>query len=439
MATHYVDSSASGANDGTSKTDAWTSIASATGVAAGDTVLVSHTHSQSIAATTGLKFSNSTATSPVRLLSTNFSTDALATGAVIQTTAAAYHLSVGGCLFCSGITFGAGYQLKIGQDPVTENDVMQFEGCTLKTVHNQTYNVIQIGKSLDHLVARFDNCTIDQLATTGGWNSVKVYSDDLRFHNLSFSLPGTVTNALFEASQSYDELQVILVEGSDLSGFSKLFKTKTGINGLVRVARCQLKSGYTAVDGSYPSGLRVHLEACAVGTITAPALGVSHFGGIRGTIESSLSQYRTGGADDGEQANAYSWEMAANANAAEVYLPLESPPLTRWVDSGSQTLTVYVASGATLNDDDFWVEVSSPSEAGSATAQANWQTTRADPLATPAALTTDSGSTWNGTGVGTKQQIDVSLNPTIAGPVVVRCYLAKPSTTVYVDPKLGVA
>jgi hypothetical protein len=58
------------------------------------------------------------------------------------------------------------------------------------------------------------------------------------------------------------------------------------------------------------------------------------------------------------------------------------------MENGS-TLTCYVASSATLNDDDFWIEVMEPDQVG--------------------------------------------------GPMAVRFCLAKPSTTVYVDPKLEVA
>jgi hypothetical protein len=35
--------------------------------------------------------------------------------------------------------------------------------------------------------------------------------------------------------------------------------------------------------------------------------------------------------------------------------------------------------------------------------------------------------------------VSVSIDPTLPGPVNVRVCLAKPSTTVYVDPLLGVA
>ena len=80
--------------------------------------------------------------------------------------------------------------------------------------------------------------------------------------------------------------------------------------------------------------------------------------------------------------------------------------------------------------------MSSPSEEVSPTSRNKFRTTKPEPLATPTALTSDTSS-WTGTGVGTKQKVEVAISPTIAGTVTVRCYLAKPSTTVYVDPKIS--
>jgi hypothetical protein len=157
---------------------------------------------------------------------------------------------------------------------------------------------------------------------------------------------------------------------------------------------------------------------------------------LEGTIATSTARYRSSGAHDGSQANAYSWEMTSDADASDFIAPLISPPITRWVQAGSQVLKIYVASGVTLQNDELWIEVLSPSTAG--IAAANYQSSRADPLATPADLTTDSSSTWTGAGVGTKQYATVTIVPTIPGPVVVRVHLAKPSTTVYVDPVIEV-
>jgi len=60
MADWYIDSGASGANDGTSKTDAWadisTAAAAASSIAVGDRVFLSHTHAASYGANTTYAF-----------------------------------------------------------------------------------------------------------------------------------------------------------------------------------------------------------------------------------------------------------------------------------------------------------------------------------------------------------------------------------------------
>lgn len=189
------------------------------------------------------------------------------------------------------------------------------------------------------------------------------------------------------------------------------------------------------------------LEACEDGTQTVPSLGLTEILNSYGGIKSDLTRYRTGGADDGEQVNAHSWEMICSANAKELFQWLKSPPMVRWVDGGSSlTFTVYIAGGATLQDDEFWIELSGPDDAGSATSRGHFERSNdtapdvpMTPRDTPSNLSTDGSSTWNGAGVGTKQKISITYTPTIAGPVTVRCSFAKASATVYIDPKLDVA
>jgi hypothetical protein len=202
-------------------------------------------------------------------------------------------------------------------------------------------------------------------------------------------------------------------------------------------------SPFAAISGSIIHPLtRVLLEGCTDGTISDPELGLTELSTYYGTVKSTLAKYRSGGADDGENVNSYSWEMATNTNALEQFGALESLPITRWVDPDT-----------------------SPS---GATTQGTFTSTRMVLRGTPAALTTDSSSTWNGTGVGTKQKITHTLNnqdgatltvyvasgatlnnddfwievqepDQVGGPITVKCFLANPSTTVYVDPKLEIA
>ena len=230
-----------------------------------------------------------------------------------------------------------------------------------------------------------------------------------------------------------DDSPKVTIEDCDFSAETATTNLFGGLTMSSRftLRRCKLQTGYSI--GTLNAFSQVSLEACessnlsnaSINAILADPYGVS---------ESVSSVYRSSGASDG--ITDYSFKFTSNSNALESYLPISSFSFAKYVNAGSQTITVYLAGGASLNDDDFWIEVQSPSEETSPTAQGKFRTTKPDPLATPAALTSDTSS-WTGSGVGTKQKIEVAISPTIAGTVTVRCYLAKPSTTVYVDPKIS--
>lgn len=431
MTTHFVDSAAAGANDGTSWTDAWTSIGSSTGVAAGDIVKVDDGHSQTSASV--FNWSNGTVLNPVRIICVDKNnSDALSVGAAVTFSGSghgpagnieSYGMYWINSAVSAGLLMGAptnGRQFHAnGKCSATNTGQINFSGSrALYELRNQEVDFSGAGTS--SVIACPSNGIIRWLGgilriRTGGQTSListNAIPMLLEFRGVEFI--GTTTN-IFSGGASH-------------------------ASGRVIIADCVAPT-YTNLIGTTPTHFssRLETERFVAGTLTVPAIAPTQIYDWPGTVIASLSRYRTGGADDGEQANAYSWEMASDAEAAEAAATLMSPPITRWVEAGSQTLTIYIASGVTLQDDELWVDVISPSEAGSATAQGQFNTSRALPLATPANLTTDGSSTWNGAGVGTKQKIDVAINPTIAGPVTVRVHLAKPSTTVYVDPKLGVA
>jgi hypothetical protein len=115
------------------------------------------------------------------------------------------------------------------------------------------------------------------------------------------------------------------------------------------------------------------------------------------------------------------------------------PPL-QWTDgdaSTAHTFRIAIASDATINDDEFWIELEGPNDAAT-DSKAVFQSSRVAPRTTAAALTTDASSSWTGSGVGTKQYAEVSYTPDKPGPISVRCYLAKASDNVFVDPKIQI-
>ena len=394
-------------------------------MAAGDIVKVHKTHSQTGLAA-NINWSNGTTTSPVLIICVDKNnSDALATGASVGWGTTGFGPQ--GNIYSYGVNYNS---TAATLTPSIANDGRaQYENCTLSCTGSGGISGLTITPAGRGSII-WRNVNVDFSGASA--SSVRMSGTPSIWVGGTYTCRATQTDLFNGCWPGY-------VAGVNFSGtVTNLFGgSSAGLGSLrPRFVGC-IAPTYTTV-ASLNTGPEIDLSGLhPSGTITVANLSPALFNTFQGTVGASLARYRTGGADDGSQANAYSWEIISNASANQLVSGLYSPPITRWVAAGaSQTITVYVASGGSLNNDEFWIEVLSPSEAVSATAQSAYQSTRCLPLATPAALTTDGTSTWNGTGVGTKQKITVTINPTVAGRVTVRCYLAKASTTVYVDPVL---
>jgi len=434
MTTYYVDSNSPGGDpgDGIAWATAWTSISSATGLVAGDTLMIEYRHTQSAGSITLDFIATEVTTNPVLVISVDKDdSNAYRTGASITQTSGHLTIQNGGSYW--GISFTAtGANTRVyyntGFSSLNEyrdctfthggesisltsgtNRSHRFTNCVFNNIKNGFYC------QYDSIDAVFVGCTFNETAATGGiaWVSLGSLTSGCR---IAF-----INCTIVESAGAYT--QHVDIDGD---------------HNLVVFQDCNfpMTTSYFNPDSAYDS--RLIVERTKEGTITEPGLGLDYYASLFGDITSVSVNWRTNGASNGT--SSYSWKFVSSSLAKENTLYLECPPIVRGVQAGSQTLTIYVASDATLNNDDFWIEVSSPDEGGTPTAQGTVNTTKALPLATPTALTADAVSAWTGGAeVGTKQKVSVPINPAVAGPVSVRCFLAKPSTTVYVDPKIEVS
>lgn len=430
MATIYVDSNAAGANDGSSWTDAYASIASATGAGASDAIKCEYRHSQNPAASTTYNFSNGTLANPVKIVSCDKDDgDAPRVGAAWANN---NNLVWQGHLVTFGLslsTSGGNIQLAAGSD-----SRQVWTRSTLTCTSSGGINMAAGTRTRNVLIEPTISSAGANLGVTvsaGAQGTVYIRGGSYAMRSAAAQTTGFTLN-----HSSLIDVQGLLCTNT----CTNLAGTNAAGGSLV-MRRCVLPT-YTNIVSAAPTvpQFYVLLEQCAAaGTLTVPPLGIAALQSYAGLAEHNLSVYRTGGATDNLQANPASLKLVTNANAIEQFGPLTVPVLTRWVAAGSYTITIYVQSGATLNNDDLWVDITYPDEGGTPTAQASFVTTAMDFLATPAALDTDSSGLWNGSGGGTYQKIEVGISPAIAGLVRAEVNFAKPSTTAYIDAMLSAA
>ena len=198
--------------------------------------------------------------------------------------------------------------------------------------------------------------------------------------------------------------------------------------------RCKLPSGaFVPATGTWPgcqSG-KVFLSHCSSGNATYDFYKNSY----EGTVEDNTSIYRSGGASDGT--TALSVKMVSSANCVENLIALDSIAITGWTTSTTEkTFTVEGVwdSATNIQDDEIWMELEYPADNSSGLGAIAKD--KCAILGTPANQTA-STETWTGTSGFSNEnkfKLSVTVTPGKAGPITARVYLAKASTTVYIDP-----
>lgn len=427
----YVDSNASGENNGTSWTDAFTSILSADGggSTAGDEVWVASDHSEDVGSgTTTIDFSAATLTAPIKVISVNSGTDAYEAGAAITTSTGSI-IFAGPCVYFFGLDVSTTGTLFLCGG--SNSDFHRYEDCTLTSTGTGYYTYT----SADSLV-EIVNCTLDNFEYIYGARKI-VLVRSCTFANVPAN--GYIANTT-------TQLVLATFEDCDMSAEADIVDTMGGANGqvIITLRRCKLHASYNLIrsGGAAAIGDSVTLENCAAGTISAAPRGITGRVDYRGTCVEDVTNFRSGGASDGD--TPYSLKLVATTNTTEVFQPVCTREIPIWVEAGdSQTVTVYFAGASDRDDDELWIEVHSPNETDSpnTTAQGRFQSTRCDPNATPAALSRSASTTWDGAGTGIdggtgQQYAQVTINPAVAGWCIVRACLANKASgaTVYVDP-----
>lgn len=425
MTTYYLDSAGSNTSPYDTTAKAANTLATLLALAAaGDTILASHTHAETIAATS-MTFPGED-NNPVKLISINFTGETYLAGAALTFSS---HLTPSGSLYMRGAALSIGGVFYVGQG----DQYQTYEDCsiTLNATLSNNYN---------QFFVRFINCQF-KFAFPGygfeqrGRGTIQIMGGGL-------DPTGQATADLFDDSPA-DHMQ-LLIDGADLSsGSSSMNICKAGASAsgmgdkcLVRLRNCKLPASWSgALFSTDPTtvGSRAELWNCDSGD-TNYRVWLQDY---QGQLRDETAIYRTAGASDGT--TSLSWKVVTTANASR-FLPHTTPDLMVWNETVGSSLTATVefivnSSGTALKDDEIWLEVQYQGTSGFPLA--SFITDQSAVLSTPADQATSTVD-WTGATTPTKQKLSVSFTPQEKGFIVAKVHVGKPSATVYICPKLEI-
>lgn len=435
MATYYVRDSAVGANDGSSMADAFTSIQDIDGLGTnieGDTILIASDHDES---TTPFDIGGSGSDDWIRVISVDPVTEAYSPGASIS---ASGIIGFGYC-HVVGVTLSSTGNF----DTANSREPIIFEDCDLTFEQISAFSSVGYVELIDCVVTSTSVSAPFQIA------GIRMFGGSVTANSLS------TNDAIFNAVSIAAAYAMFFgVDFSSLSSSVSLHRSGSSGGSLevVRFVDCLFPAGWTFPTSkpSLPAPYELTAIGCGlVGETVSPAINFFHeeYGGY---IETDTAVYRDGGASDGT--TDYSWKVTCNEE--------NDSYLGRRVRSGSEGITVFVEPGDTnirihlahdavgagtagrLTDEEVFAQYAGPSQAGTPTHQGHFIVAdRARFGETASDLTDDGVSTWTGSGVGTKQIIDIPIAPTVAGAASVTVNFALSSASgvdVHFCPKLEV-
>lgn len=446
MTIYYVDSAA-GSN--TSPYNSWataaTSLATIAGIdAAGDTVYVASTHSESLAVATSYTWAGTLA-APVKIICADKTSGAppatAAVGAAIGTTGASNLAPIN-----SGVAYFYGVYFTCGSTSSTATlnacgGRGYFDSCRLllgSTAVSSRINLANLaGAAADYINCDFSFSNANQaLGTSTSGVVVRVLGGSI------LSGASAITN-LWVATSGDTSVEF---RGFDLSNAAASVNlTSSSANAVIATFdRCKVPASWTGSPNGnstpgYGSRIVAH-DLDSAGNIYP--LGIND---CAGTIVHETTIVLSGGATDG--ATPMSWHLASNAQASWPTVPLRSGWHALWVDTTtSKTLTwQYVADAnaaagqgaGTANafqNNQVWIEAMYYGSSTSPLA-----TFASSAPATPVTAATDNAAgsgTWTTTGLTTPKQGKCTLTFTTAlkGYLLTRICVGAASKVIYVDP-----
>jgi hypothetical protein len=434
VASYYVWSGASGSANGTSWTNAYTTLTTAfSGKVAGDVFYVAHDHAESTASAIGLATAGTVA-NPSKVICVNragsvppVSSDRRTTATVTSTGS---NITFGtGMTHYDGLIFIAGSGSSSSGIQVPQSAVnsgyYRFDNCSLRLGSTFASNRISLALAAGAAI-ELNNTTVSFANAGHGI----VIANLVRWRNTPSALLGTMPTTLFLPVANGGSL--IECTGVD---FSAAGSGKTLIGALAtafplsyKFLDCKLDSAVTK------SAVPLSAGSSQIDFVRSGATGVNytvHSHRINGLLIEETTIVRTGGASDGTTPIA--WKVVTTANCS-YSMPFECPLIAIWNDTTGSAVTATVegiwGGGAVPNDDDIWLDVEYLGDASSP--QGSFVNDGKADLLTTAAGQTSSSETWGGS--TTKFKLACTFTPSQRGWVYARVRVGRASSTFYVDP-----
>lgn len=434
MATWYVDDTATGANDGTSWTDAYTSVTSITTGDTGDIVRVRYTHDEKSSTTwnPSLSFATTSDSDVLTQFISCDNDDTYVAGATFGTTNKDIRLNTTiNMMYYRGFTIDADDEIGgIIDGGVHLDDCLIIPG-------NQSGNGIATQTNTDW---RLTNCTWrPKAAATEGFaisNGASVYIDNLIYD-------ATLSASCQNIVELFGDRGALEVRNSDLSNYTNLIQENPSTRAAgvfnAKFYRCKFPN-FTFWPTISQYGSRIEAYDCDTGTDRNSIFVKDN----TGQVDDDTGIYLDGTTDG---TTGYSLKMVSTADAINA-APLRVHLATVPISSATATLTVeLVEDNATaLQDDEFWIEVDAPGSTAP-TGVTGSSRKMNSPYETPANLTSSS-KTWTGTGGFTnedKRKVSLTLGTDTAAAFagqtvdVYACLGPAAVRTVYVDPHITVS
>lgn len=444
MANIYVRSTdGSNADDGSTWALAKATLAGAQATAvAGDTIFFSQAHAETGSANLALTFAGTLA-APIQIIGGNDAAappTTLSTAGSLTTTGGA-QIGIHGSVYVYGLQIISSGNIKFNDVDTVGRDAQVFENCLLRCGSNY----LSGSPNTDVAEVWLKNCQL-RFPSTGNYFQVTAKT---RISGGSIETGGATPTTVFRTGDS-GRGGNLEIEGFDFSNFTAGVHFFSGVHlvaaGKMVMRNCKLPASWTGdlVNGTITGyGAYVEMHNCDSGDTNYRFRRQ----GYAGRIDSETTIYRTGGASDGT--TPISWRMASNASTVFPAVLLESPELPAvWNTSvgSSRTATVEIVhdGASALTDGEVWLEVQYLSASGFPLS--SFVSDRKTLLAAGTAQTTsaaawvgDTGTGPNGSAVWNTLKLECTFTPQEAGYIQARVFLAKPSTTVFVDPKITVA